>query len=340
MLSSEKTTYYYLKASAVCLTIIAAGVVTAFLVYTKSLLIPLVISVFLYTILGQMTLYMKHKFSFPGWLAMTISILLCTAFFAGVIYFTVNSVGSFLKGAEVYRQNLIDTVSDLTSRLHQHGITLDQKFLETYLRDLPVFNWLKNFGGKVFSLVSNTTLIILFMTFFLIGSKKTPPITNPAIKEMLANVSVYLSVKLLSSLATGLLAAGILFGFQVKLATLFALFVFLLDFIPSVGSIIAVLLPAPVLFLQYGFGPQFFVVLGLLGATEFIIGNLIEPQFLGEGMDLHPAAVVVSLIFRSLVWGVPGAFLSVPITASIKIVLSKIKHTRPVAEFLAGRLPH
>lgn len=337
---SDKTTYYYLKTSAVCLTIVAAGVVTAFLVYTKSLLIPLVISVFLYTILVQMTLYMKQKFSFPSWLAMTISILLCAAFFAGVILFTVNSVGTFLKGAEVYRQNLIDTITDITSRLQQHGITLDQKFIETYLRELPLFNWLKNFGGKLFSLLSNTTLIILFMTFFLFGSKKTPPITNPAIKEMLSNVSVYLSVKLIASLATGLVAAAILFGFQVKLAALFALFVFLLNFIPSVGSIVAVLLPIPVLFLQFGVGPQFFLVIGLLAATEFTIGNLLEPRFLGEGMDLHPAAVVASLIFWTLVWGVPGAFLSVPITASIKIVLSKIKHTRPVAEFLAGRLPH
>ena len=337
---SDKTTHYYLKASAVCLTIIAAGIVTAFLVYTKSLLIPLVISIFLYTILAQMTLYMKQKFSFPSWLAMTISILLCAAFFAGVILFTVNSVGTFLKGAEVYRQNLIDTITDLISRLQQHGITLDQKFIETYLRELPLFNWLKNFGGKNFSLISNTTLIILFMKFFLFGSKKTPPITNPAIKEMLANVSVYLSVKLIASLATGLVAAAILFGFQVKLAALFALFVFLLNFIPSVGSIVAVLLPVPVLFLQFGLGPQFFLVIGLLSATEFTIGNLLEPRFLGEGMDLHPAAVVASLIFWTLVWGVPGAFLSVPITASIKIVLSKIKHTRPVAEFLAGRLPH
>lgn len=336
---SDKTTYYYLKASAICLTIVAAGVVTAFLVYTKSLLIPLVISVFLYTILVQMTLYMKQKFSFPSWLAMTVSILLCAAFFAGVILFTVNSVGTFLKGAEVYRQNLIDTITDITTRLQQHGITLDQKFIETYLRELPLFNWLKNFGGKLFGLLSNTTLIILFMTFFLFGSKKTPPITNPAIKEMLSNVSVYLSVKLIASLATGLVAAAILFGFQVKLAALFALFVFLLNFIPSVGSIVAVLLPIPVLFLQFGVGPQFFLVIGLLGATEFTIGNLLEPRFLGEGMDLHPAAVVASLIFWTLVWGVPGAFLSVPITASIKIVLSKIKHTRPVAEFLAGRLP-
>ena len=68
---SDKPFYYYLKASAICLTIIAAGVVTAFLVYTKTLLIPLVISVFLYTILTQITLFLKHKFSFPSWLALS-----------------------------------------------------------------------------------------------------------------------------------------------------------------------------------------------------------------------------------------------------------------------------
>ena len=178
------------------------------------------------------------------------------------------------------------------------------------------------------------------MTFFLLGSKKPRPITNPTIKEMLANVSVYLSVKLMASLITGLLVAFILLGFQVKMAVLFALFAFLLNFIPSVGSIVSVILPVPVLFLQYNFSPTFFIIIGLLAASEFIIGNLVEPRFLGEGMDLHPVAVVGSLIFWSLVWGVPGAFLSVPLTASLKIILGKIKQTRPVAEILAGRLPH
>ncbi len=337
---ADKPIHYYLKTSAICLTIIAAGVVTAFLVYTKALLIPLVISIFLYTILAQMTLYLKHRFSFPSWLALTVSILLGVLFFTAVILFTTSSVGDFLKGGEVYRQNLIATITDLSARLEPHGIKLDQTFLENYLRELPVFDWLRNMGGKLFSVVSNITLIILFMTFFLFGSKRAKPITNPAIKEMLSNVSVYLSVKLIASLITGLIAAAILLGFQVKLAALFALFVFLLNFIPSVGSMIAVLLPIPVLFLQYGFGTKFFVVLGLLAATEFIIGNLLEPRFLGEGMDLHPVTIVASLIFWTLVWGVPGAFLSVPITASVKIVLSKIKHTRIVAEFLAGRLPY
>ena len=336
----NKPLYYFSKTSTICLITIAAGVVAMFLVYTKALMIPLIISIFLYTILAQMTLFLRQKFCFPKWLALTAAIALFVAFFTGVVLFTINSVGDFLKGTEIYRQNLITTITDLLNRLQEHGLVLDQNFIESYLRELPLFNWVKNLGGKLFSILSNFTLIVLFMTFFLFGSKKTPPITNPAIKEMLANVSVYLSVKLMASLITGVLVAMVLFGFHVKLAALFALFAFLLNFIPSVGSIVAVLLPIPVLFLQYGFGPQFFVVIGLLSAIEFTIGNLIEPRFLGEGMDLHPAAVVASLIVWTLIWGAPGAFLSVPITASIKIVLSKIKLTRPAAEFLAGRLPH
>ncbi len=336
----NKPLYYFSKTSTVCLIIIAAGVLASFLVYTKALMIPLIISVFLYTILAQMTLFLRHKFSFPKWLALTAAILLFVACFVGVIMFTINSVEQFLKGSELYRQNLIATVSDLLNRVQEHGIPVDKNVIVAYLHDLPVFNWVRNVGGKLFSIFSNFTLIILFMTFFLFGSKKTPPITNPAIKEMLSNVSVYLSVKLMASIVTAVLVAIVLFAFHVKLAVVFALFAFLLNFIPSVGSIVAVLLPIPILFLQFGLGPNFFVVLGLLSAIEFVVGNLVEPRFLGEGMDLHPAAVVASLIFWTLLWGAPGAFLSVPITASIKIVLSKIKLTRPVAEFLAGRLPH
>lgn len=339
---TDQTSRYWQKMSALCLTIIAAGVITAGLVYTRALMIPLVIAIFFYTILAQSASLLHRKLSFPAWLALTVSILFFALCFSGVIYFTVNSVGGFLKGAEVYRENLLATASDLVNNLSSHGVALDKASIINYLRELPLFDWFKNFGGQLFSLASNATLIILFIIFLLIGEKKAIPgaSANPTIQEMLSNVSKYLSVKLVTSLATGIIVGLVLIFFKVKLAFLFALLAFLLNFIPSVGSIVAVLLPAPVLFLQFGFGGHFFVVLGLMTAAEFTIGNLIEPRFLGEGMDLHPVAVIASLIFWSLVWGVPGAFLSVPITASIKIILGKIKHTRVVAEILAGRLPH
>ena len=336
----DKTTWYYQKMSAICLTIIAAGVITAALVYTKALMIPLVIALFFYTILAQMAASLHRRFSFPAWLSMTLSILFLALCFAAIIYFTVNSVGGFIRGAEVYKENLVATTSDLVARVTQYGIKLDQASIVNYVRSLPLFDWLKNFGHQLFSVVSNATLIILFIIFLLLGSKKAVPTNiNPTVQEMLAQVSKYLSVKIVTSFVTAFLIWIVLVAFKVKLAFLFAMFFFLLNFIPSVGSIIAVLLPTPVLFLQYGLGTNFFIVLALMVAAEFTIGNLIEPRFLGDGMDLHPVVVIASLIFWSLVWGVPGAFLSVPITASIKIILGKIKHTRPVAELLAGRLP-
>ncbi|MBQ7908302.1 MAG: AI-2E family transporter [Elusimicrobiaceae bacterium] len=340
MEKAEKTNRYYQRMNLICLTIIAAGVITAGLIYTRALMIPLVIAIFAYTVLGQAAAVLHRKFNFPVWLAITISILFFVLCFSGVIYFTVNSVGSFIKEAEMYRENLLGSVSDLLNKLAERGIELDRHSIMNYLKDLPLFAWFKNFGRQLFSLLSNATLIILFIIFLLLGEKKvlTAP-SNKTLQEMLANISKYLSVKVSTSLVTALIVWLILVFFQVKMAFLFGLLTFLLNFIPSVGSIIAVLLPAPVLFLQYGAGANFFVVLGLMTATQFTIGNLIEPRMMGDGMDLHPVVVIASLIFWSLVWGVPGAFLSVPITASIKIVLSKMKHTRPAAELLAGRLP-
>ena len=338
---SNKATFYYQRSSAICLTIIAAGVITAALIYTRALMIPLVIAIFFYTILVQSAALLHKKFSWPAWLALTVSILFFTLCFIGVVYFTITSVGSFLKGAELYRENLLGTVADLTGKLSEHGIDLDQGSIINYIRELPLLNWFQNFGKRLFLVLSNTTLIVLFIIFLFIGEKKVIPSSTPSptIQEMLSNVSKYLSVKLMTSLVTAGFVWIILMFFQVKLVFLFALFTFLLNFIPSVGSIIAVLLPAPVLFLQYGFGTTFCVVIALMAATQFIIGSLIEPRLMGEGMDLHPVVVIACLIFWSLVWGLPGAFLSVPITASVKIILSKMKYTRPMAELLAGRLP-
>lgn len=339
---SNKHSLYYQKMSAVCLTIIAAGVITAVLSYTKALMIPLVIAIFFYTILVQVATLLHKKLSFPAWLALTVSVVCLVACFAGIIYFTVNSVGEFLKGAEMYRDNLLSTTADLVARLGQHGIPLDQSSIMNYIRELPMLNWFQNFGKQLFSLLSNTTLIILFIIFLFIGEKKVlpSPTPNATLQEILSNVSKYLSVKITTSLITALAVWFILLVFGVKLAFLFALLTFLLNFIPSIGSIIAVILPTPVLFLQYGIGGHFWVIVSLMTAAQFIIGSLMEPKLMGEGMDLHPVVVVACLIFWGLVWGIPGTFLSVPITASVKIILSKIKYTRPMAELLAGRLPN
>jgi AI-2 transport protein TqsA len=112
-----------------------------------------------------------------------------------------------------------------------------------------------------------------------------------------------------------------------------------LNFIPNVGSIIATLLPLPLAIVQ--FNSLFWVMLVLLlpGTVQITVGNFVEPKLMGEGLELHPVAILVMLVFWGLIWGVVGMLLAAPITAVLGIVLGRFETTRPIARLLAGQLP-
>jgi len=158
------------------------------------------------------------------------------------------------------------------------------------------------------------------------------------ISQTKSNISRYVATKFLTSLVTGTLVFILLVLFRVEMAFLFAVLTVLFNFIPNIGSIIATVLPIPVILLQFGFGWQLWVVLAVSATIQFTIGNVIEPKLMGERMDMHPITVLLFLMFWGLVWGLPGMFLAVPITAVLKIVLGRIETTQALAELMAGRI--
>jgi AI-2 transport protein TqsA len=123
------------------------------------------------------------------------------------------------------------------------------------------------------------------------------------------------------------------------MAWLFGLLVFLLNFIPNIGSIVATLLPIPVAVTQFQDPWMVLAVVAIPGAIHLTIGNLIAPRLMGRGVELHPVTVLLALAFWGLLWGIVGMVLAVPIVAVVRIVLGRFGTTRPVAELLAGRLP-
>ena len=138
---------------------------------------------------------------------------------------------------------------------------------------------------------------------------------------------------------TGLLTGVILALFGLDLALVFGVLAFFLNFIPSVGSIVATLLPIPMAMVQFD---GFWMIAGIVlvpGAIQMTIGSGIEPVLMGEGLDLHPVTILLALVFWGLIWGVVGMFLAAPITAVLRIVLDRFETTRPIAGLLAGRLP-
>jgi predicted PurR-regulated permease PerM len=130
----------------------------------------------------------------------------------------------------------------------------------------------------------------------------------------------------------------VLFGLE--FAALWAVLTALLNFVPYVGSFLGVLLPVLMTVVQFEDPGVIFSMLLALTAVQFVIGNFLDPYVMGNSLNLSPFAILISLAIWSELWGIPGAFLAVPITAIMTIVFSEFPGTRPIAVLLSktGRL--
>jgi predicted PurR-regulated permease PerM len=144
-------------------------------------------------------------------------------------------------------------------------------------------------------------------------------------------------VKTLMSLITAVLAYIILLVFDINYAPVWAMLVFFLNFIPVVGSIIAVILPMAMAVLQFWeISPWvIFVVTGLLIGVQQFVGSFLEPRFLGSSLNLSPLIILVSLSFWGFLWGPVGMLISVPVTVMMAIIFASVPATRWVAVLLS-----
>ena len=151
-------------------------------------------------------------------------------------------------------------------------------------------------------------------------------------------MSRYLLLQFVISLATGLCVWVALWIIGVEFALTWGALAFVLNFIPTIGSIIASIPPVLIALVQYApdsYWPAVATALVLL-AIQMAIGNFIAPRVMGEHLNLSPVAVLVSLLFWSWLWGPAGALLSVPVTAAVKIVCDNIGPLAPVGVLLGS----
>ena len=328
------------KANTVCLIILASVAITAGLAFTKPVMIPLVFAFFSFAVVSPFILFLKVKLRVPRIIAILLTLFLLTLISFLIGLFTVSSVNGFILGFAVYKDRFLQLSTDVLGLASHYGVEVDSQWVKKELSQLPVFSLAKGLTGILVVFISNFTLVALFVLFMILGENTQPDHKkHPLVQNISFQISKYVITKASTSLLTGIISLIIFVGFGLELAVMFAIFTILLNFIPTIGSMIAVLLPIPVILMQFGLGWELPTILGLLGLTQFSIGSVMEPKLIGESMDLHPVTVMGSLVFWGLVWGLPGMFLAVPITATVKIVLHHMKVTRALSEILAGRLP-
>lgn len=200
--------------------------------------------------------------------------------------------------------------------------------------------------GPFLSFMSELLLVFVFMIFILGGrgrmEKKIAQALSPdqastvaeAMRNINHQVQRYMVVQTLVCILTGALTTVVLALFHLPFAIVFGVLAFVLNYIPTLGSIIATALP--VLLATFFFGSLGPVVgiLVLLMAINFILGNFVQPRLMGKGLGLSSLLVFFSLFFGLWLWGIPGMILAVPILAVLKIIFSNIPSLKIIAAMM------
>jgi predicted PurR-regulated permease PerM len=202
--------------------------------------------------------------------------------------------------------------------------------------------------NNITSIAGNVFVIIIYVAFLLVEEKyfqkklrafsknrEGQEKLDLVVRQIVTSIRKYVLVKTQMSVLTGLVSYFILISFQVDFAALWAFVIFLLNYIPYVGSFVATLLPAAFAMFQFQSAWMFLWVFLVIQIVQFSVGNVLEPKIMGRQLNLSPLGVMVALTFWGTIWGVLGMFLSVPITSVMLIGFSRFESTRFVAVWLS-----
>jgi len=135
----------------------------------------------------------------------------------------------------------------------------------------------------------------------------------------------YIVAKISVNLAAGLAVTGIMYIMDIDFPIIWGLFTFLFNFIPSIGSAIALILPVIMALIQYESLSFALLTTGVMAAVQTLFFNLFEPMFIGRRLNLNPLLILMSVLIWGYIWGIVGMLLAVPLTAVIKIILANSK---------------
>jgi AI-2 transport protein TqsA len=319
------------------LMVLATVALAMALVYTRNVMIPFVLAIFITTVVAPVIDFQVVRWQVPKAIAIVFALLLVLSMIALMGMVLIVAVQTIVSAADEYSEQVVRLNTRLFAEMKAHNIHVDQSLISTELKGrLP--GLITAAAGTVSTVLSNGLLIVFFVVFLMVS--RNPHTRRTGIyAQMESAIRRYITTVTAISAAVGLSVGVILWALGMRMAWLFGVLAFLLNFIPNIGPIIASLLPLPIALTQFDDPWRIVAIVALPGAIHLTIGNFVEPKLMGRGLELHPVTVLLALAFWGLLWGVMGMVLAVPIVATLRIVLSRFTTTRPLGLMLAGRLP-
>jgi len=314
----------------------------------QKIFIPLVLAIMTWSMLNALSDHICRikigGFSVARRLATLIAIMTLVLFFVGIYIMLASQAESLATAAPVYEENFSRLLTELMA-----WVGIEQlPSTDSLFQNLNIGSILSLVGQSVGSIFTSIVLVFIY-TGFLFAEQNVIPSkfanlhssaekaeeTRLIFVEIATQVQRYIWVKTLVSLLTGVLCYGVLKLVGVDFAAVWALLIFLLNYIPNIGSFLGVIFPALLTLVQFDTLTPFFLITVGLGIVQFIVGNVIEPAYLGKSLNLSSLMIVLSLTFWGMIWGIPGMLLSVPIMVMVSIICVRFESLRGIAVVLS-----
>ncbi|MBS9774873.1 MAG: AI-2E family transporter [Tenacibaculum sp.] len=327
--------------------IVATAIITV-LIIGKGILIPFVFALLFWLLTREIRKYI-YKIPFtkkfiPTWLSNVLVFTIIILAFSFISKIITKSITNVTASYSKYEPNIGMIINKFNSSLPPDVI----ESLKSFIGSFNYGSILGSIANNISDVLGNTFLIIIYAVFLLLEESsfakklknifvneeryKNIQLLNTKIENSISN---YLKLKTFVSLLTGVLSYVILIIVGVDSAIFWAFLIFLLNYIPTIGSLIGTLFPAIFSLIQFGELSPFLIVLFSVGFIQVIVGNIIEPRVFGKSLNLSPLVTIISLALWSQIWGITGMILSVPITVILIIIFSQFEKTRPIAILLS-----
>ncbi|WP_448214274.1 AI-2E family transporter [Colwellia sp. MEBiC06753] len=321
------------------IVIVLAGIKTA-----TNILVPFLLSVFI-AIICNPIVAKASEYKIPKGISVLFVIALFLVIALSIASLVGNSLNELSQLLPEYREQLKTQFSWLTDKLAHYNISISSAVLMEYFDPGAAMGLAANMLSGLGGVMANLFLIIITVVFMLLEASSLPKKLHYAfidpemrmkqIDRFLLSVNHYLAIKTVVSIGTGVLVSIMLWAFGLDFFLLWGVLAFLLNYIPNIGSIIAAVPAMSLAVIQLGAAPAGAIGLGYM-IINTVMGNMIEPRFMGRGLGLSTLVVFLSLIFWGWLLGTVGMLLSVPLTMVIKIGLEHSKEGQWFAMLLSS----
>ncbi|MCB0402068.1 MAG: AI-2E family transporter [Flavobacteriales bacterium] len=337
----KNTAYFFI-------TIIAIVII---LIYGQNLLIPFILALLLWFLIRKIR-HVIDRLEFirekvPSWIKNLLVSGIIIVLMSLISKVILNNINQIAQNYPSYEKNVESIILQLNEELNMNLI----EYLKTNATEFDFGQVLKEIFNSLSDLLGNALLIVIYALFIFLeeanfdnklqkalGSKEKYTDVTSILKQIEQSISNYIGMKSLVSLFTGIASYIALASIGIDSPMFWSFLIFILNFIPAVGSMIATLFPAIFCLLQFGAFKESLIVLGVVGAIQLLVGNLIEPKLMGKTLNISPLVAIFALSFWGVLWGVTGMLISVPVTVIIVIICSHFEKTRSIAIMLSDKV--